>query len=76
VRAGSIGEGIRRQIPRQADAAGNDDIALGAGAAQPFAALLVMLSKFIRGFLLPDDVAQAGGLFIGLRFDGPPQLLS
>src|SRR5206468_7961593 len=31
------------------------------------------LSRFIRGFLLPNRVAQAGRLFVSFRVDGLPQ---
>src|SRR5262245_3474674 len=33
------------------------------------------LSRFIRGFLLPDRVAQAGRLFIPFCVDGLPKLV-
>src|SRR6202023_708068 len=36
----------------------------------------VRLSRFIRGFLLSNQVTQARGFFIVFRFHGPPQLLS
>ena len=35
----------------------------------------VRLSRFIRGFLLSNQVAQAGGLFVGFALDGVAQLL-